>query len=151
MPAITANDEQQVRAADHQSANLGATGRGTGFVIHKNFVLTNRHVVVDDSLGRADVVHLSIPSGPRKTDEMRAEIVAVAGEHDLAILRCDELTLPAVPLSAELPRLGTEVMALGYPMADLLGKSLKVTRGSISALPEPGKADAALRRLAQCG
>jgi len=105
-------------------------GSGSGFVVHDKYILTNRHVA---EVGSEFVV----VGGKGNPGRLRANLVAVSDrdDRDLALLRCDELEAPPVPLSMTTPRLGTDLAVLGFPLADRLGDSLKVTRGIVSALP----------------
>jgi S1-C subfamily serine protease len=54
----------------------------------------------------------------------------------LALLRADGVQSPSFARLRNSPdvRLGEEVIALGYPLGDLLGSGLKVTTGNVSAL-----------------
>jgi S1-C subfamily serine protease len=104
-------------------------GNGTGFVIAEGYVLTNRHVVDDaDSLVIQD---------PTKGDGLlfHAKVLAISKELDIALLECRQLKAPAVPVNTTPVGRGTEVMAFGYPMASVVGKGLKATRGIITGLP----------------
>jgi S1-C subfamily serine protease len=104
-------------------------GNGTGFVIAEGYVLTNRHVVDDaDSLVIQD---------PTKGDGLpfHAKVVAISKELDIALLECRQLKAPAVPVNTIPVGRGTEVMAFGFPMATVVGKGLKATRGIITGLP----------------
>ncbi|MEJ7594422.1 MAG: trypsin-like peptidase domain-containing protein [Planctomycetaceae bacterium] len=92
--------------------NIG--GEGSGFFVAANLLLTNRHVVENETYGMADAIYVSIPAGDHKTTAVRAEVIAVSDEHDLALLRCQTLTLPPLILSAKSLNLGQPVMALGY-------------------------------------
>ena len=103
-------------------------GSGSGFVIHPGYVLTNAHVAIDDG-----AFEIQAPDGTRH----KATRVAADEELDLALLKCEPLTAPALVLNdAVVPR-GTDVMLFGYPEMLVLGTSLKATRGSISSLPDP--------------
>jgi len=115
--------------------SVGANG--TGFVVANGYVVTNRHVVRDKLYGTADMIQLSIPGSTIGTSPAIIVAIAKTDDLDLALLQCDQLNAPPLTLSTEPPRLGKDVMALGYPKIGLLGKSLKSTRGSILALPGP--------------
>jgi S1-C subfamily serine protease len=103
-------------------------GSGTGFVVHPGYVLTNAHVAMDDA-----AYEIQAPDGTRH----KATRVAADKELDLALLKCEPLTAPALVLNDAIVPRGTDVMLFGYPEMLVLGTSLKATRGSISSLPDP--------------
>jgi len=109
--------------------SMSLTSTGTGFAIAPGLVLTNRHVVDD-----AHSVKIEYES-PTGRQQLEAKVRKIFDKHDLALVECPKLTAPAVKISTEPQRRGTEVMILGYPETGLLGKTLKATRGSITALP----------------
>lgn len=96
-------------------------GSGSGFVVSESgHVLTNAHVVE-----RCEVVLV---------DGTVARIVAVSEEFDLALLHPAEVEVKGVAVfAAGSARLNSDVTAVGYPYAGLLG-GLNVTRGTVSAL-----------------
>ena len=103
-------------------------GNGTGFVVAPNYILTNRHVVAD-----SDGLSIVDPSDPKRL--FHGELVATAKDFDLAIIRCKDLNAPALPLrTTQIPR-GSEVMALGFPISNIVGRGLKSTRGSVTGMP----------------
>ncbi len=120
--------------------NLVLIGSGSGFVVHPGYFLTNRHVVRDDEFGIADRLKILDPTDPTHKRELPATVMAISAEHDLALVKCDAIKSPAIPLSLAAPRRGLEVLALGYPKSDLIGRGLKATRGIITALPEEANA-----------
>jgi len=100
-------------------------GSGTGFVWHESgLILTNYHVIHG-----SDKITITLGSG--KTYE--AEIVGIAPEKDVALLKIDapNETLIPIPLgnSAKLS-VGRKVLAIGNPFS--LDTSLSV--GVVSAL-----------------
>jgi S1-C subfamily serine protease len=104
-------------------------GNGSGFVIGDGYVLTNRHVVDD-----ADGLALQDPANPTGAP-LAGKVLAVSKTLDLAIIACPDLKAPAAPVdSAEVTR-GTEVLALGFPVMNVVGKGLKATRGIVTGLP----------------
>ena len=107
-------------------------GSGTGFVIHPGYVVSNRHVAqAGSSFG-------IVQPGDAKV-EYAASVVAIADDLDLALFRCEPLAAPAVGLNGDAPRRGSEVMVLGFPFSDVLGKSLKAVRGSIFGFDDDAK------------
>jgi len=114
-----------------------AFSSGTGFVVHDHYIVTNRHVVAHQTLGMPDIVRIIDPADPDHQRELDAKIVATASDVDLALLQCDSLKAPALTISADVPRRGTEILVVGFPETQLLGRSIKSTRGAIVGLPDP--------------
>jgi hypothetical protein len=99
---------------------------GTAFVVHsEGLLLTCFHVVKD--AGRVEV-----SLGGRK---YRAAVVGTDPKRDLALLQIDASGLPALPwVPAPKVELGEEVRAFGFPLTGELGRTLKVTRGTVSGV-----------------
>ncbi|WAJ27007.1 serine protease [Antarcticirhabdus aurantiaca] len=96
---------------------------GTGFLVSEDgWLLTNAHVV------RA--CKSVLVAGHGAAVETRVD-----EDHDLALIRV-EGALDAAPLaiSEEKPRLGEDILALGFPLRSILADSLNVTRGNVSSL-----------------
>lgn len=69
--------------------------------------------------------------------EHSASLVDVNYELDLAVLKIDAKNLPAVTLGKDVQvQLAQDVRAIGYPLSDVLGSSVKVTRGSVAGFVE---------------
>ena len=102
------------------------TGSGSGFLVSADgHVVTNYHVI--DEAWSATVV----------TDDKKQHPVigyaAVEPEHDLAVLRINAKGLPFLTLApAVLPRVGTKVVSIGFP----LGLPLSLSEGIVSGQPE---------------
>jgi S1-C subfamily serine protease len=107
------------------------TSSGSGFVVSPHVILTNRHVV--EHASGLLVLNPKNPNG----EPLTAELIAISDKVDLALIRCDALDAPAVPLVDSLPPRGSDIMVLGYPLGPEFGKSLKSTRGSMVAMPDP--------------
>ncbi|KAA1262347.1 putative serine protease HhoB precursor [Rubripirellula obstinata] len=120
-PAVENVDDQTVE------------GSGTGFVIHPDgFVVTCAHVVKGARAIRATV-------GGRTVNAM---VMKMDTENDLAILRLESKRLPYLKIAdSDRVRLGQDVRAIGYPMMDVLGKTIKVTKGEVSGRGGPAGAD----------
>lgn len=103
---------------------------GSGFVVSPHVILTNRHVV--EHASGLLVLNPKNPGG----EPLAAELIAISDKVDLALIRCDSLDAPAVPLVESLPPRGSDIMVLGYPLGPEFGKSLKSTRGSMVAMPD---------------
>ena len=103
---------------------------GTGFVVAPGYVVTNNHVVE----GGSELVIMDPKDHER---HLPATVVATLSDPDIALLRCEQLDAPSLPLAAAMPRNGTDIMALGYPGGSLLGMELKVTRGAVISQSDP--------------
>jgi S1-C subfamily serine protease len=107
------------------------TGRGTGFFATPNLLLTNAHVVNNESN-----VTVRLSNGAT----MRGRVERVSLDLDLAIVRAEADARQAQVLqlgSASAVRPGQEVIAIGSP----LGLQNTVTRGIVSALRTAGGVD----------
>jgi S1-C subfamily serine protease len=124
------DDKKQEQKSPAPEPNDDGTviGSGTGFVVAPGYVLTNEHVAMDDA-----GYEIQAPDGTRH----KATRVAADKDLDLALLKCEPLTAPALVLHDAIVPRGTDVMLFGYPEMLVLGASLKATRGSISSLPDP--------------
>ncbi|HID21920.1 MAG TPA: trypsin-like serine protease [Planctomycetaceae bacterium] len=134
----------RTRGGPGDSDGLILAGTGTGFVVAKHYVLTNRHVVRHEQLGLADMVRIVDPAETSRVRELECRIAAVSEHDDLALLHCEPLKAPPLPLAETVPPRQTEVIVLGYPMEDVLGRQIKSTRGVIVSLPNPSSADLVL-------
>ena len=104
------------------------TGSGSGFVIDaEGFIITNAHVVQGHSTVTAKFVDGA---------EYTGGVVGRDEEIDLACIRIsasDTHPLSPLPLGdSDAAPVGEDVLAMGYPLADILGGSPTVTRGIIS-------------------
>jgi S1-C subfamily serine protease len=104
------------------------TGTGTAFVVHADgYLLTCAHVVQD-----ANQVEVALAG---KTYAGR--VLNVDDSLDLALIKIEARSLPVLPLGdSQRVQVGEEVRAVGYPLSDLLGSSLKATRGSVSGIDQ---------------
>lgn len=112
-------------AAIHQPALAAEpSGSGTGFLISKdNWIVTNAHVVEDCS-------YVEVASFGKATN------IQIDKQNDLAVLRLTSLKpdIPPLKLRNTSPRLGEDVAALGYPLAQILSDGIKITMGNINSL-----------------
>jgi S1-C subfamily serine protease/thiol-disulfide isomerase/thioredoxin len=110
-------------------------GTGTAFAVSSaGHFLTNAHVAA----GPGKVfVQLS---GQKHI--LPAKLLAERLDLDLALLKVElpkDAKIAPLSLAADhVPRRGEEVAAWGYPLGTTFGHGLKLTKGVISALPEPG-------------
>jgi len=122
---------------------------GSGFVIDSaGYIITNAHVV--SGAQRVEVVLPTVAATgviataaianalSTKTNIVPAEIVGVARDVDLAVLKVDNVNLPALPLAAYRDlRQGELVFAFGSPN----GLRNTVTHGVVSAVARQGDLD----------
>lgn len=111
--------------------------RGTGFVVgNGKLVATNSHVLAQplDAASGETLMVLTLP-GQDGTQQRTASTVASDPEHDLALLRIEGQSLPALALQAEnTVREGQSVAFTGFPIGTALGLSPVTHRGVISAI-----------------
>jgi S1-C subfamily serine protease len=104
----------------------GTQWSGSGFFITPDgLVLTNRHVA--QGARTLVVVH----GGQQST----AQVVALDDAFDLAVIRIrSNGAVPFVALSPlDVPNEGADCTVLGFPITDLVGNDLKITRGIVSS------------------
>jgi S1-C subfamily serine protease len=102
------------------------TGSGTGWVVSKDRILTNAHVV-----SNARFLTLEKESDPKK---YIAQVEHIAHDCDLAVLKVQDPSFftGTVPLElGSIPEIETEVSVYGYPIG---GERLSVTRGVVSRI-----------------
>ena len=98
---------------------------GTGFAIsERGHVVTNAHVIKGASKITVFVGEKSYSGSVVATDE----------HNDLAIIKIEHLTSPLRLNIDHSSELGDDVTVVGYPNPSIQGRSLKLTRGSISGL-----------------
>ncbi|AZA14557.1 Serine protease [Corynebacterium choanae] len=79
--------------------------RGTGFVIADDLIVTNAHVVAGTNQVAVDTV----------TGTKPATVVLYDPDEDIAVLRSDNLGLPALDWAAAMPMFAETVTIVGYP------------------------------------
>lgn len=103
---------------------------GTAFsVISGGYFLTAAHVVSDE-----EIVQLS-----QSEENARAKVVAKSDDLDIALLKLEDGeslgTLNVLPLNlSEAAQLGDDVSTVGFPLSSILGKNVRFSKGTISAL-----------------
>jgi S1-C subfamily serine protease len=112
------------------------TFRGTGFAIGDgSLVATNAHVVADPATREGDASLAVLARGAGGAPQTRrAQLVATAAEVDLAILRVADAPLPALRLSAGMPREGATVAFTGFPIGGVLGYAPVTHRGIVASI-----------------
>lgn len=108
----------------HVALELGQESSGTAFgVTPDGYMLTCAHVVDDAYEINVTFAEQTFP----------AHVVRLDHQHDLAVLKLDVENLPTIPLQLDHPaRLGQDIRAVGFPLSDVLGQDVKVTKGTIT-------------------
>ena len=129
------SDERKASLADLiESVQAGVVqittsgGSGSGFILTADgLVVTNEHVVAG-----ANTVGVWLTSGRRYDGEVLERDAAA----DLALVRIDSGdSFDPIPVgNPDAVRMGDEVLALGFPIADRIGNSMTVTRGIVSSI-----------------
>jgi len=111
------------------SSPIERSSTGTGFWINREgHVLTSHHVV--DGCSEVFVTALQ--------GRLRVTVMAADQVNDLAVVgRATPVGSPLTFAEIPRPRLGQDVIAVGYPLHGLLASSLSLTTGTISALAGP--------------
>ena len=101
---------------------------GTGFVISSDgYIATCAHLVENNSSIEVDLAGRTYP----------ATVLTLNHEKDLAILRIAAKGLPVVPLGdSSRVQLAQDIHMIGFPLTNVLGQSVKVTKGSIAGVIE---------------
>lgn len=115
--------------ADVATEEQTQEGSGTGFVIHPDgVVVTCAHVV-------EGAKKITATLGGKTYD---GSVIKLDTENDLAFVQLDAKRLPHLKVAdSDQVRLGQDVRAIGYPLSDVLGKSIKVTKGEVSGRGGP--------------
>jgi serine protease Do len=103
-----------VEVVTQNRANLGVSSVASGFITYrKDWVITNYHAIAD-SIFEPDDNGLHIVS--QDQGELKAEIVAVDIQNDLAILKVEQaLRVPLLDLRETLPDRGESGYSMGKP------------------------------------
>ncbi len=98
---------------------------GTGFVINTNaHIVTNHHVISDCK--RIEIINSKINS--------RAKVLFSDEINDLAVIKSNSpVNSYAFLRGGRGIRVGEDITTVGYPLGTILGESVKVTTGNISA------------------
>ena len=101
-------------------------GSGTGFIINSDgYIITAAHVVKDVSM-------IKVILNGRSWD---ASILSIDTYHDIALLSIQASGLPSLPIiDSNKVLLGEDIRVVGYPLSNVIGTSLKITKGSISGI-----------------
>ncbi len=108
-------------------------GNGSGFFIsEKGYIATNYHVVKDATAIQVEYFQKGIKY------TFSARVIVTDKQNDLAVIQINDpkfKTLQTIPyvFSSTIKDVGTEVFALGYPIANVMGDEIKFTDGKISS------------------
>ena len=109
---------------------IAGGGTGSGFILNEDGLLvTNKHVVNGSSR-----VTIRFTSG----DEYKADVVGSHADVDLAYLAIDT-SVPFTPIAvgdSDAVRVGENVIAIGFPLSNVLGQEPTVSIGIVSAKRE---------------
>ena len=110
---------------------VGSTGSGSGFVVESTgYILTNAHVVE----GEADLT-VVLDGGIRTL----GKVVARDPERDIALVKIDRGQQPTLRFATANPRIGEELVALGYPYGVSRGlENMTISTGVVSAFQPRG-------------
>ncbi len=111
------------------AASIAKQGTGSGFVVHpEGIIVTCAHCVHGATKVNAKI-------GGRN---YAATVIGADFDQDIAVLRVEATGLPYTTFAdSSTVRLSDEVRAIGFPLSDLLGESIKVTRGEVSGIGGP--------------
>lgn len=117
------------------TGSLSKLGSGSGVVIGKRLVLTNRHVVQDDDNKIYD--GFRVYSGPDYTrDPKSGRVKYICPQYDLALIELsDDMHSDGMIILDGIPALATKVRAYGFPLGSQFGVALTATGGQISRQP----------------
>lgn len=110
------------------------TGSGSGFFVsEEGYIVTNYHVVEN-----ANEVWVKCKQNGIY-QKFKAEIIQKDVSNDLALIKITDTAfkpLKEIPYSvfSGTVSLGSEVFSLGYPLADVIGETVKYASGNISSL-----------------
>lgn len=108
--------------------------RGTGFAVGGgSWIATNAHVLPRDARD-VDRLSILIPRTGGAPDVRSARLRVKDETHDLALLEIDGAPLPPLALAMPLPRAGTDVALVGFPLGTALGFVPVTHRGIVAAV-----------------
>jgi S1-C subfamily serine protease/antitoxin component YwqK of YwqJK toxin-antitoxin module len=130
---MSAEELQKKGPKNISSSSSEWKGNGSGFFINeKGYIATNYHVVKEASAIQVEYFQKGIKN------TFSAKIIVTDKQNDLAIIQINDQkfkSLSSIPyvFSSTIKDVGTEVFALGYPMANVMGDEIKFTDGKISS------------------
>lgn len=130
---MTADELEQKRPKETQDSYDGWKGNGSGFFINENgYIATNYHVIEGANEIQVEYFQKGIKN------VYQAKVIVTDKQNDLAIIQIKDAKfkrLSSIPyvFNYSIKDVGTEVFALGYPMANIMGSEIKYTDGKISS------------------
>jgi TPR repeat protein len=121
--SVLSKDKNNSTSPAVPSDNLKATGTGV-FITAEGLILTAAHVVNEASTIKVLA----------KTGILKARVVSIDRNNDLALLKAESGGFPVPVKSSKTVKLGQKIFTLGFPNPSLQGRNLKMTEGSISSL-----------------
>ncbi len=111
-----------------------ALASGSGVIVGKRYVLTNRHIAQDEKGKLFD--GFRIYPGPDYKKAHLARAVAICENYDLALLETStDLPAAQVTVLDGLPALAERVIAYGFPLGSRFGVGLTTTGGQVARHP----------------
>jgi S1-C subfamily serine protease len=124
-----------LRDVRHILEHKDVVGSGTGFLVSAaGYVLTSQHVVAGEGQIVVRVPGVKAP--------IAAEVVASDDGGDMALLKVvlpQPANLRPLALRTDPVRRGSAVAGFGFPLGETLGAGLKLSAGTISAVPDAAK------------
>jgi S1-C subfamily serine protease len=130
---VSEKKDEERETIDAEAAP-GVIGNGSGFLVSADgYLLTNRHVA--DEKGCTFICRMS--DGTQKP----AEVIAIDDDADLALMKIKSpKPLPYLKLAGtDVPGVGAECAALGFPVANLMHYTMQVTAGTVSSVSDSDK------------
>lgn len=122
-PQVTPNNNNE---------SLEPKGNGSAFFVGRDVLATNYHVVKD-----AKKIEVILFNNKKKCS-YKAKVLCSDKNNDIALLQIVDtnfspfLTLP-YEITSTINDVGTDIYAMGYPYASVMGQEIKVTDGIISS------------------
>ena len=121
--------EEEEKKRKEANAKLYVIGSGTGFFVSpEGHVVSNDHVV-----GICRKVATKIEGETKYFNILKTDEV-----NDLGIIKGDYKSPNFLSIKSDGAEYGEDIVAFGYPLADALSTSVKLTRGIVSSLSGPG-------------
>jgi len=107
---------------------------GSGFVVAPGVVATNAHVLKEQLISEQNESHAVFIANGRKSQVVKARLIAIDKHHDLALLKVDAISLDPLALDSAQVREGQELAFTGFPVGSILGLYHATHLGIVSAI-----------------